>query len=197
MNAKPKVAVIMATYNGANFVEDQLRSIISQKDVHVTIFIRDDCSSDNTHSIINQIAKKHRDIIILRSTGKQSGRASRNFLEMVRQLDLGKFDFVAFSDQDDIWLSEKLKRSIKFANETNAELVSTSLIAFWNNGKQKLIYECSKQTRFDYIFQGSGNGCTFLLRNSLYNDFRCFVLNHTELIKDFYHHDWLVFFQLL
>ena len=58
MNHKPKVAILMASYNGQQWIDQQIESIFSQKNVEVELFIRDDKSTDETIKKIKFLQKK-------------------------------------------------------------------------------------------------------------------------------------------
>ena len=57
---KPKIAVLLASYNGSFFIEKQLDSILSQEHVDVTIIVNDDFSTDGTYEILSQMSKNHK-----------------------------------------------------------------------------------------------------------------------------------------
>ena len=100
-----KIVVIMSTYNGAAFVEEQLRSILDQLPPTAQVLIRDDGSSDNTVSCIRAIA----DARITLWTGPNLGFV-RSFFALMHAVPLDA-DIIMFSDQDDIWLPEKVRRT--------------------------------------------------------------------------------------
>ena len=102
---KPSVCVLMSTYNGEQFIREQLESICSQNGVNVTLLIRDDGSKDNTLSILKSFEEKIPMRVI--TDGENLGPGN-SFMELVYQA--GDFDFYAFSDQDDIWKNNKLER---------------------------------------------------------------------------------------
>ena len=76
------VVVLLATFNGEEFLERQLDSIYSQKDVSVTVYVRDDGSTDKTVSIINSYPAPPGRLVMLEST-KNSGSAALNFMELI------------------------------------------------------------------------------------------------------------------
>ena len=107
LSITPKIAVFLATYNGEKFLNQQIDSILSQKNVEVDIYCNDDGSSDRTLEIIKsyQISKKNFFII---DSIKESGCAGLNFYSLILTSS-GEYDYYAFSDQDDIWLQSKLE----------------------------------------------------------------------------------------
>lgn len=107
----PKVQILMATYNGERFLQEQLDSIATQTYQNWEILARDDGSSDNTVDILKRFQTAHPDKVKIIEDGLgNSGGAAKNFI-----LLLGKADapVLAFADQDDIWFPEKLARSVE------------------------------------------------------------------------------------
>lgn len=104
---KPSVCVIMSTYNGESFLREQIESIIRQRDVKPSIFIRDDCSKDNTVSILNEYTSDF--VTILK--GENIG-AKHSFLHALQKAP--NADYYAFSDQDDVWDDNKLAIAISY-----------------------------------------------------------------------------------
>lgn len=107
----PSVLVMMATYNGEKYVEEQIESILNQEGVNITLLISDDCSSDDTVAICRNLAKRDNRIQV-KENSKNVG-VTLNFMNMVFMADPTLFDFFAFSDQDDYWLPKKLISAIR------------------------------------------------------------------------------------
>lgn len=98
-----KVEVLMSTYNGAKYVEEQLDSIFKQLNCTVNILVRDDGSQDNTHAILESFADKG----LLTWYQGDNIKPARSFLNLlVKSRDA---EFYAFADQDDYWLADKLE----------------------------------------------------------------------------------------
>ena len=102
----PRIAVLMTTYNGEKFLREQLDSILQQKDAEVTLFIADDCSKDSTCEILNEYAGRNSNIEL--SFNKENKGCVRNFMDLIYSADTKSFEYFAISDQDDIWLPNKL-----------------------------------------------------------------------------------------
>ena len=102
----PKISIIMATYNGEQYLSKQIKSILGQSYKEWQLIIRDDGSCDNTLDVIKEYAQKHPDIIKFITDKDGNVGASRNFL---RLLSHAETDYVMFCDQDDIWLPDKIK----------------------------------------------------------------------------------------
>ena len=103
-----KIMVLLSTFNGEKYLREQLDSIISQREVAVSILIRDDGSSDATKSIIKQYKMTHSNIDWYEGPNIKS---AQSFLDLVRTSD-DSADYYAFSDQDDVWYEDKLIRAI-------------------------------------------------------------------------------------
>ena len=99
-----KIAVLLSTYNGEKFLSVQLESLLAQKDVDLTIFVRDDGSSDTTPNVLVQFAAQHNNIHL--RLEKNIGVIA-SFFDLMTTVD-DDFDYYALADQDDYWLPEKL-----------------------------------------------------------------------------------------
>lgn len=100
----------MGTYNGAEYLREQIESILSQSFSDWNLLIRDDGSTDDTLMLIQEnIANDNR--ITLIKDDKLCRSASLNFMEL---LDYSKAEFVCFCDQDDIWVEDKLEEMLKY-----------------------------------------------------------------------------------
>ncbi len=104
---KTKVAILMATYNGAKFIEEQLDSIINQHFEQWDLYIQDDFSNDNTPQILQDFARKDKRIHILQASEKMG--AKNNFAVLMQKVEA---DYYFFADQDDIWFPSKMDNSL-------------------------------------------------------------------------------------
>jgi glycosyltransferase involved in cell wall biosynthesis len=105
MTSRPKVAVLLSTYNGEAFLEAQLDSLLAQEGVSLEVFARDDGSSDGTLAILARHAA-HWPALASAMAGANLGPAG-SFLALLSAAPDG-FDAYAFCDQDDVWLPDKL-----------------------------------------------------------------------------------------
>ena len=106
----PKVAILMATYQGGLYLEPQLDSFMSQSHLNWELWASDDGSDDNTLDTLKTYQQRwgaHRFFI---KNGPRQGYCT-NFLSMACQADISA-DYYAYSDQDDIWLADKLSRAL-------------------------------------------------------------------------------------
>lgn len=116
------VAVVMSTYNGEKYLREQLDSIIAQKDVIVSLYVRDDGSCDGTKEILNEYAEKHENIIVDFAQNVGVGNSFMNALYSTPD----SYDYYAFADQDDIWCENKLYEAIKFLKESGKFLYASN-----------------------------------------------------------------------
>ena len=101
-----KVTILLSSYNGETYLDEQLESIVAQKGVMTDILVRDDGSSDHTCDILDQWQQK----TSLRWYSGENIGPARSFMDLLRQAD--DSCYYAFSDQDDYWLSDKLKVAV-------------------------------------------------------------------------------------
>lgn len=107
MNKELTVSVVICTYNGEKFLREQLDSIIAQTYPIAEIIVQDDCSTDHTVDIIKEYASTQSNIRLYQN--KQNLGYNLNFKTAVKH---ATSDFVALSDQDDVWMPEKIARQI-------------------------------------------------------------------------------------
>ena len=185
------VLVLMATYNGAPWIESQLKSIFEQNDVRIKLVISDDCSKDKTREIIQSHAQG-KDLVLM-TNEKPSGTAGANFRKLYRTVDTSGFDFVALADQDDIWHSDKISCAIKKLEETGAAGYSSAVTAFWEDGRKKTIQQDPNTTSADFLFEGAGQGCTFVITAEHFNFVQDYCRKNTATAESLHYHDWLVY----
>ena len=107
----PCVQILMATYNGEKYLEEQLESIYRQVDVKIRLLVRDDGSIDRTKQILTKHEQGNK---LLWYTGENIGPA-RGFMDLLFKSE--DCEYYAFSDQDDFWLSDKLKVAVEQIKE--------------------------------------------------------------------------------
>ena len=159
-----RVQVLLATYNGARFLDQQIDSIMNQRGVAVSLLCRDDQSSDETLPRLHEIKERYQEAIDCISDNFRMGAAAPSFLTLLQQSDLEKYDYVAFADQDDIWLPDKLAAAVHTLNTQDADGYASDLIAFDDaTGREWLLKKSYSQVALDYIFQSASAGCTYVL----------------------------------
>lgn len=188
----PRILVLLAAYNGDKYIEEQLDSILAQEGVEVSVLISLDLSTDRTLEIVHEYESKHSNITLL-PYGEKFGSAGKNFLHLILNADFEGFDYVAFSDQDDIWLKEKLAHAVEYIETHKIDAYSANVTAFWEDGSEKLIKKSHPQVEFDYLFESSGPGCTFVLSKSLFSAIKKHVNDNLDKLGLLWIHDWFCY----
>ena len=114
-----KVNILMSTYNGQQFLAEQIRSIQEQSYTDWTLFIRDDGSSDNTKEILKDFERQDSRIHLIDSDKSDNLGVIKSFHKLVNH---DRADYYFFSDQDGVWLPNKLELSLKEAQNYLADL---------------------------------------------------------------------------
>ena len=190
--AKPRIAVCLAAYNGVRHLRQQLDSIWSQDRVCVTVFVSVDVSSDGTEQWLNEYGAINTQCVLL-PMGERFGGAAQNFFRLLREVDFSEFEYVAFADQDDIWLPAKLHRAVQRLKESGAQGYSSDVIAFWEDGRTRLVRKAYAQRKWDYLFESAGPGCTFVLQKGLAAEVQAFLRNHIDATRSVGLHDWFCY----
>lgn len=107
------VYILMATYNGQSYIEEQLESIVNQTYTNWKLIISDDCSTDGTLDILARYKKRYFEKIIVYTNSRPSGSAKNNFYQLIWKWK-DSSDYVMLSDQDDIWLPEKIEVTLNY-----------------------------------------------------------------------------------
>ncbi|NUP87378.1 MAG: glycosyltransferase [Burkholderiaceae bacterium] len=190
-SARPRVAVLLAAYNGLRWLPVQLASILSQLEVDVTVFASVDRSDDGTEDWLHEQARRDPRIAVL--PAGRFGGAAANFFRLLRDVDCAAFDFVSLADQDDLWLPDKLSRAVGRLAREQAAGYSANVIAFWNDGRTQVVNKAQAQTVLDFVFEAAGPGCTYVLAHDLAAALKTFVSDHAPEVNQVYLHDWFIY----
>ncbi|HEL1586914.1 TPA: glycosyltransferase [Streptococcus suis] len=123
-----KTAVLMATYNGSQFIEKQLDSIRKQTLAPDYVLMRDDCSTDDTVEVVKNYIQRYN----LSGWSIQKNNFNlgwrRNFRQLMLDIVVYDVDYVFFSDQDDIWYLDKNERQVTVMEErADIDLLSSDI----------------------------------------------------------------------
>jgi Glycosyl transferase family 2 len=120
--------VLLATYNGARFLRQQIDSILTQDDAHLRVLARDDGSSDGTVAILMEYAQRFPGRFDVMPASPPTGSAKDNFLLLMKA---STAEYICFSDQDDVWLPDKVSTSRKAMEELESKWgLDTPLLVF-------------------------------------------------------------------
>lgn len=139
-----KVCVLMSTYNGERFLEQQIESILNQKDAEVLLLVRDDASTDKTVDILKRFRDRYPEQIVIFEEKNNIGW-SASFLTLLYKAKEYDYPYYAFSDQDDIWLEDKLSRACERIKKTK---IHGGVIHYANqmliDNKENVLFEVSE-----------------------------------------------------
>lgn len=192
MTPLPRVLVLLASYNGAAWLRAQIDSILAQTGVEVDIVVGDDASHDATPELLRS-GWPGEARIRYRRWDLSSGSAGANFRRLFRAADSAGYDFVALADQDDIWHPDKLGRALEALGRHGAQGYSAAVEAVWPDGRRKTMAQCPRERGADFLFEGAGQGCTFVLTHSLFARVRDFCIDHPEAVERLHYHDWMIY----
>ena len=162
----PLVSVVLASYNGEKYIEEQIKSILQQTYSPIELIIADDASTDNTVSIIRQFQASHSCIKLF--TSKCNEGYIKNF---EKGMSMATGEYIALSDQDDIWEEEKLCRLMEEIG--NHELIYSDSLLIYDNGvsMNKKLSDVKRLVDFDdclcYTIGGSVPGHAMLISQRL------------------------------
>lgn len=114
----PTVAVLLATFNGEQYLSELLASLTSQTHQDWQLHVRDDGSSDATLRILEEAAAQDARIMIIRDSVGNLG-TSRNFGRMLKTVDA---DYLMLADQDDVWMADKIECSLALLRTKEAAM---------------------------------------------------------------------------
>lgn len=161
-----KVSIITATFNSESYITKTYNSILKQTHTNWEWLITDDCSTDNTWSILTDLATKDKRIVLSKTKINSGAAVARNI-----SLDIASGDYVAFIDSDDLWLPDKLSHQIYFMGDDKFfSFTSYSLIneddVFLN--KSVDVHAVCKIDYFDLLNKKVTLGCsTVMLKREL------------------------------
>ena len=185
------VLIFMCTYQGELYIEQQLKSLLRQTHREWRLVISDDGSNDNTTKLITEFKKNNidRDVKVIK--GPRRGFAN-NFLTICQHAKSSD-DYFAFCDQDDVWLENKLEKSLK-------KLMPFDAVPSLYCGRTRLIDEKNEVIGHSPLFKKKPS-----LRNALVQSIaggntmmfnRKAFLNLTDAIDPallYVSHDWLLY----
>ena len=184
------VAILLCTYQGESYIEDQLASFIEQTYPHWRLFISDDGSRDRTLKIIGQFKARHT-LRLNYFKGPGKGFAG-NFISLTRQPQV-KSTYYAWADQDDIWQKRKLERAVRWLDRQPTSLPllycsRTLLVDHLNRYIQPTLIFKKPKTFKNALVQNIAGGNTMVFNEKA----RQLFMRASRDIKVLAH-DWLMY----
>ena len=164
----------MGTYNGERFLREQIDSILAQKGVEIFLKVADDRSTDKTVEILREYAEKYPNVSY--SVNETNKNFTYNFIDLIFSCkNDAEYDYYAFSDQDDVWLEDKIAKAIAKIDEKgeteNGALYCSNLVVVDENlnklsmQENESIYKTSPKT---YFHDNIATGCTIVIDDKFF-----------------------------
>ena len=179
------IAILLATYNGGQYLKEQLDSLFAQSNQNFRLVIHDDGSTDDTKHIIGEYRDKYPDRIEL-LYGKPNGSPMINFMYMLSEVEA---DYYFLCDQDDVWEVNKLERAVGRLEQMQPDQPNVYVHDFWMTDEQlhplKKYGNCIEQ----YDFRMAITECLHMGFSTVFNaEFRRLMLKGD--IRRIPTHDW-------
>lgn len=149
------VSIITPSYNSARFIAETIESVLTQTYQNWELLITDDCSNDNTVSIVRKYCEKDPRIKLFVLEHNSGAAIARN-----NSIKQAKGKYIAFLDSDDIWLPQKLEKQIQFMESNNYAFSMTaySLMDLEGKSKNKILYMPQSMSYAQYL-RNTAIGC--------------------------------------
>ena len=154
------VSIIMPNYNSEKFIKDSVKSVISQTYKNWELIIVDDCSTDSSLNLLEELCDDR--IRIFRNKVNSGAAASRN-----QAIELAQGRWIAFLDSDDLWSEDKLIRHIRFMLDSNSAFSFTHYAVLDSNNYMVTEFAPSNDL-YDYnaILKHCYIGCSTVIYDS-------------------------------
>ncbi len=148
------VSIITPTYNSADFIAETIKCIQNQTYKEWELLITDDCSTDDTVSVVRRYAAVDSRIKLFCLEKNGGGGVSRN-----NSIKQAQGRYIAFCDSDDRWLPDKLETQIAFMEKTGAAFTYSSFLLCDEKGNDRGITICRKRISYLRILMDNYIGC--------------------------------------
>lgn len=185
MSQLPLVSIALCTYNGAEYLPQQLDTLINQTYGEIEIIVVDDCSTDETFAILNDYASKHSQFKIHQN--KVNLGFTGNFEQAV---SLCNGELIALCDQDDLWHPQKIELQVNGIKDNIFIYHDSEFIHEDGTSMNKKMSDLMNLYRGDnpevFLFFNCVSGHSILMKKEL-------LVDALPLKKDFFHDWWLAY----
>lgn len=176
---KKEIVILLSTYNGESFLEQQLDSLLNQTYKEWLCLIRDDGSSDSTMDILNEYTNKYPEKFVIIDNMNQNLRPCQSFMRLLDGAPSAAY--FMFCDQDDVWEQRKIELTIKEMKKaenrygdrvpilvhSDLEVVNENLETLAKSMKSLRKSNCNFNTINNLILQNNITGCTVMINGKL------------------------------
>ena len=188
-----KVEILLATYNGEQYLREQLDSILKQDYDNWIVRAADDASTDHTYQILEEYRERYPHKFIVEKNQKGFGCAKKNFMNLIKN---SSCDYVMCCDQDDVWLPNKISLTLQEMKKKEQEgmpvLVHTDLKvvdsklqvlseSFFNHSNFRKEFELN-----EILIQNFVTGCTTMMNRKLAD-----LMSQIDDCDKILMHDWV------
>ena len=125
----PVVSILMPVFNGFNFLDESIRSVVGQSFSDWELIVVDDCSTDNSIELIEKFVLGDQRIRLIRLEKNSGPAVARN-----NAIEAAQGRYIAFCDSDDIWLTDKLEKQLAALQSSDAAVYFTSYYKMLEDG---------------------------------------------------------------
>ena len=174
----PAVLILLASYNGSAYLRPMIESILAQDWGDWRLVLSDDCSRDESPAILAEYAQTYSEKITYYQSGVHFGSAQKHFMHLLSHFK-GQAPYLMFCDQDDIWHSDKVRKTLALMKKTETDekvpaLVHTDLRVV-NGQLGEIAPSFLKYSRLDghqtgieqLLVQNVVTGCTVMVNQTL------------------------------
>lgn len=193
-----EVRILLAAYNGEKYLREQIDSILAQDCSEWELILSDDGSKDKTPEILEEYAQKYPDKIVYYRSGTRFGCAQGHFMHLLQRF--GNAPYVMFSDQDDRWHSDKVRKTraamralengaveIPVMVHTDLRVVNAQMEEIAPSFLQFSGLDGNRLTLHQLLMQNVVTGCTMMLNRSL-TELVCRNVPESGMLM----HDWWI-----
>lgn len=192
------IYILLVTYDGEKYFFEQMESLLSQNYKNWKIWIHDDGSKDNTVKIIKDYASKYPEKIVFFDDDISCGGAKENFTYVLNNIDKN-FDYIMFCDQDDVWKSDKIEKTLEKMQElenlygnkipllvhTDLEVVNEKLEILSFSMWESEYINPRANTLNKLLMQNTITGCTMMINRNL-------AMKSLSISSKAIMHDWWI-----
>lgn len=157
---KPFVSIIMPSYNSSDYIKQSIESVLAQDYQNWELLITDDCSIDNTLSVIRKFEENDERIKVFENKINSGSGVSRNY-----SISMAKGKYIAFLDSDDLWRPNKLTKQIDFM-ESNKYIFTYTAYQKFDRNRARGTIKPIPSVNYEKLLSNNVIGCLTAIYNA-------------------------------